>query len=42
MPEALFGLLADIGEDTAVDVEHMTVHSVGSVRSEEHGGASQF
>ena len=32
----LLGLLADISQDAAVHIEHVTVDGVGSVRSEEH------
>ena len=35
------GLLADVGQDAAVHVEHVAVDEVGSVGGEEHGGALQ-
>ena len=38
----LLRLLANIGEDAAVDIEHMAIDSVRGVRSEEHSGASEF
>ena len=38
----LLRLLANVGEDAAVDIEHMAIDSVRGVRSEEHSGASEF
>ena len=38
----LLRLLADIGEDTAIDIEHMAVDGVGCMRGEEHGGTSEL
>ena len=36
------GLLADVGEDAAVNVEDQAVDEVGSLGGEEHGGAAQI
>jgi hypothetical protein len=38
----LFRLLTDVGENTAIDIEHMTVNGVRCMRSEEHSGASEL
>ena len=38
----LLRLLADIGEDTAVDIEHVAVDGVTGMRSQEHGRTTQF
>lgn len=38
----LLRLLADISQDTTVDVEDVTVDCVGSVRSKEHSGTTQL
>ena len=38
----LAGLLADVGEDAAVNVEDQAVDKVGCLGSEEHGGAAQI
>ena len=38
----LFRLLTDVGENTAIDVEHMTVNGVRCMRSEEHSGTSKL
>ena len=35
------GLLADVGQDAAVNVEDVTVDEVGGVGGQEHGGAAQ-
>ena len=35
-------LLADVSEDAAVNVEDQAVDEVGSLGSEEHGGAAQI
>ncbi len=32
----LLRLLADIGEDAAVDIKYLTINEIGSVRGEEH------
>lgn len=39
---AFLWLFADIGEDTAIDIEHMAVDSVGGMRGEEDSGSAQF
>ena len=38
----LAGLLADVGEDAAVNVEDQAVDKVGCLGGEEHGGAAQI
>ena len=38
----LLRLLADICEDTTVDIEHMAIDGVRGMRGEEHSGASEF
>ncbi len=38
----LFRLFADVGEDTAIDIEDMAVDSVGSMGSEEDSGSAEF
>ena len=35
-------LLADVGEDAAVNIENQAVDEVGSLGGEEHGGAAQI
>ena len=35
-------LLADVGQDAAIDVEDQAVDKVGSLRGQEHGGAAQI
>ena len=40
--KGLFRLLADVGEDTAVHIEDMTVHGIRSVAGEEDNGATEF
>ena len=40
--DSFLGLFADVGQDTAIDVEHMAIDGIGGVRSQEHGGSSQF
>ena len=39
---SLLGLLADISQNTTVHIEHMTVDGIRSMRSQEHGGATQL
>ena len=36
------GLLADISQDAAVNVQNVTVDKVGSIRSQEHSGTGQI
>ena len=38
----LLRLLADVGQDTAIDIEHVTIHCVRSVRSQEHSRTTQL
>ena len=35
-------LLADVGQNTAVHIQDMTVDEVGSVAGQEHGGTHQI
>ena len=41
-PVFLFRLSADIGENTAIDIEYVSVDSVGSMGSEEDSGSAEF
>ena len=38
----LLRLLADVGQDATIDVEHMAVDSIGGMRCEEDGGTTQL
>ena len=38
----LLGLFADIGQNTTVNIQHMTVDGIRSMRSQEHSGTTQF
>ena len=38
----LLRLLADVGEDTTINIKHMAIYGVRSMRCEEHGGTTQF
>ena len=38
----LLRLLADVGEDTTIYIEHVAVDGIAGVRSQEHGGTTQF
>ena len=39
---ATSGLFADVSEDTSIDIEHVAVDGVRSVRGEEYGGTSEL
>ena len=39
---ATSGLFADVSEDTSIDIEHVAVDGVRSVRGEEYGGTTQL
>ena len=36
------GLLADVGKDTAIDIQHVTIDSVRSMRCQEDGRTTQL
>ncbi len=36
------GLLANVGQDTTVHIEHVAVYGIRSMRSQEHSGATQL
>ena len=38
----LLRLLADVGEDTTIYIEHVAVDGIAGVRSQEHGGTTQL
>ncbi len=39
---AALGLFANVSEDTSIDIEHVAVDGVRSVRGEEYGGTSEL
>ena len=40
--ESLLRLLADVSQDTTVDIEDVAVDGVGSVRCQEHSGSTKL
>ena len=38
----LLRLLADVGQDSTIHIEHVTIHGVRGMRGEEHSGTSQL